>query len=97
MTPTHDGLTDQERRARMHRLLQHIILSMVVDSGKAKTKDLARKDLTEFRDWDIFVKAQDCGMDLPSVAQVERYLEEGMADKKTRILMRTNSADLVRK
>ena len=74
-----------------------MIPSMVIDSRKKKTEDLARRDLAGFRDWEIYVKATECGLGFPNEQQIERYLKYGMADKKTRILMRTNSADLVRK
>ena len=104
---THDGLTDQERLARIHRLLQHMIISMVVDAeskrprrygGETKTlHKIARTDLKNFRDWDIYVLARDCGLDFPNETQIGRYLDNGMADRNERVYVVTQKEDRVQK
>jgi hypothetical protein len=71
---------------------------MVKDVEKKKTKKeslgaikrirrTGREDLQDFRNWPIYVKAIDCGMEFPNKIQIDRYLKKGAAENRKRFFV----------
>ncbi len=92
-------VSQAEYRERAKRLLYEMVFSMVVDAENKKRpsndtpnpkilRTIARRHLREFRDWPVYVRAMNCGMDFPNEAQVERYLKRGMVTRRRRFYIK---------